>query len=158
MTVGLQDLGETVHGTSRIELCSIPVRSVHASGHGLCGARNPNGQGRAAHDSAFCRRHRRVRSCLPQFDDVKLSDVPGLQKLLPFVRKHIPDRHGMHGKTVRVRALDLAARKWKTRATPFMPFLFSSAIHDALAEVRWHLWEETLVRMSDVYVPHPRTL
>ena len=84
----------------------------------------------------------------------KLLDVPGLQKLLPFVRKAYsqPSRYAWEDRE--------GERHWiwqhegGEQGDPLMPLLFSLAIHDALVEVRRHLREGELLfaYLDDVYV------
>ena len=134
LTVGRQDLGETVRGTGRIELRPVPVRSVHKTGHGLCGGTQSECSRRAArHDSALCRRHRRGRSCSMMS---KLLDVP----VAPIRRMacSLPSRHAWEDRERE--ALDWQ-HKGGEQGDPFMPLLFSLAIHNALVEVLRQLWE-----------------
>ena len=84
----------------------------------------------------------------------KLLDVPGLQKLVPFVRKAYsqPSRYAWEDRE--------GERHWiwqhegGEQGDLHMPLLFSLAIHDALVEVRRHLREGELLFafLDDVYV------
>ena len=101
------------------ELRPVPVRSVNTSGHGLCGARNPSGHGEAArHDSALSRRHRRVRSCPPHVDDVQCWTFRVSRNCSPSCGRHIPNRHGTHGKTVKARGIGFGSTKVESKVTP----------------------------------------
>ena len=84
----------------------------------------------------------------------KLHEVPGLRKLLPFVRR-------AYSRPSRYSWVDSQGeRHWiqqhegGEQGDPLMPLLFSLAIHDALREVSLQLQEEELLfaYLDDVYV------
>ena len=87
--------------------------SLNTSGHGQCGARNQSGHGETArHDSALHRRHRRVRSCLPQFDDVQVVGRPGSPEIAPLRAEGIfPTVTVRMGKTVKARDIGFGSMK-----------------------------------------------